>query len=514
MPRRLPLTLALLIAGCEGGVIQPGRAPGPSPGTPATAGNTVVQIGPTFDPKDNGSTGVKVDKSGGLVLDPGNFASTRSPIIWIANSDEGTISKIETRTMTELARYITAPGLKPDPSRSTVSLLGDVVIANRAGSSATRIAASRERCIDKNGNGAIDTSTGPADVKPWGEDECVLWHTPFTPGSLGRTAVFDNQLGPDGDDSSTVWIGLYNAMEMKQLDARTGAVLATVDVAPIRPYGGAIDREGNIWVRGGMLAKIDRQHNVTKYSESACGYGLAVDAQGRPWTAGGNCVSRLDPATRTWETATVGEGFHRGMAIDNRGSVWIASTSFGVYQVDTKTMQLKKALPMPYTNFVGVAVDFDGMIWVVSQGSSVAVRIDPDTYEQKPMQVGDGPYTYSDMTGFQLRNTSPPLGRFRHVVQGCDKETSFAELAWQATTPPGTLIAIKARVGADAKSLAATPWTQLAKIPASASPLKLADKLPQRGALLELDLTLHSASDTVTPTLHSLSLTMSCFRIG
>src|SRR5437870_6253601 len=104
---------------------------------------------------------------------------------------------------------------------------GDVVVANRGGSSATYIASDASRCVDKNGNGRIDTSASGGDVKPWGQDECVLWNTPFTAGVLARAAAFDAQIGVDGGDRSTVWIGLYNARQVVQLDPATGRVLDT-----------------------------------------------------------------------------------------------------------------------------------------------------------------------------------------------------------------------------------------------------------------------------------------------
>ena len=45
-----------------------------------------------FDPSDDGSVGVKVDKGGNIVLDPKSFGGTPVPIIWVANSAEGTVS--------------------------------------------------------------------------------------------------------------------------------------------------------------------------------------------------------------------------------------------------------------------------------------------------------------------------------------------------------------------------------------------------------------------------------------
>ena len=100
--------------------------------------------------------------------------------IWIANSSEGTVSKIDTTTGEELARYITGPDW-PDPSRTSVNLHGDVAVVNRSGG-VSKIAARHEECIDANADGAIQTSTGEDDVLAWGTDECVLWHRPLPGG--------------------------------------------------------------------------------------------------------------------------------------------------------------------------------------------------------------------------------------------------------------------------------------------------------------------------------------------
>ena len=101
--------------------------------------------------------------------------------IWIANSPQGTVSKIDTFTGVEVARYSTGPATQAEPSRTSVNLYGDVAVSNRGSQTGgaggvTKIAAREEDCIDKNGNGAIETSTGPTDIKAWGQDECVLWN--------------------------------------------------------------------------------------------------------------------------------------------------------------------------------------------------------------------------------------------------------------------------------------------------------------------------------------------------
>ena len=53
--------------------------------------------------------------------------------LWAANSDQGTISKIDTKTVTEVGRYIVRPDSAGSPSRTSVSLSGNVAVANRSG---------------------------------------------------------------------------------------------------------------------------------------------------------------------------------------------------------------------------------------------------------------------------------------------------------------------------------------------------------------------------------------------
>ena len=116
-----------------------------------------------------------------------------------------------------LARYQTGSG-NSDPSRTTVGLGGDVVVADRFGNGATKIASEIGRCVDANKDGKIHTSSGALDVLPWGTDECVLWHVDFPQGAIARAAAYDAQVGPDGDDASTVWIGLYGLMQVRHVE--------------------------------------------------------------------------------------------------------------------------------------------------------------------------------------------------------------------------------------------------------------------------------------------------------
>jgi streptogramin lyase len=178
-----------------------------------------------------------------------------------------------------------------------------------------------------------------------------------------------------------------------------------------------MDGRGNFWIVGAMctigicnLARVNTESLEVTSFRVPCGYGIAVDAQDRVWTSGrlptgGSCVNRLDPDTDervTYNGAGFG-AFFRGLAVDNLGSVWVADTGGDLLRIDEATVALVHRFHAGPSSVVGVAVDYQDQIWAISEGGNAALRIDPESYEVESFRVGLGPYTYSDMTGFQLR---------------------------------------------------------------------------------------------------------------
>jgi len=211
-------------------------------------------------------------------LDCGAGDSTASfSIIWIANSPEGTVSKIDTATAVELARYRSGPG-SADPSRTSVNLAGDVAVSNRRGS-VTKIAGSTAACVDGDGDGEIRTSSGPTDVLPWGEDECVLWHvdTGFdatVAGSTGGPRATAWTAGTLDEETCRIegadlWVSWRNqpasSATIRRLDGDDGTTIGEVVIEAWPdnwghgPYGGAADKDGNLWALGttGSMFRID-----------------------------------------------------------------------------------------------------------------------------------------------------------------------------------------------------------------------------------------------------------------
>ena len=359
-------------------------------------------------------------------------------LIWIANSPEGTVSKIDTQTRVEVGRYYTGPtNGGDDPSRTSVNLAGDVAVTNRSGGIA-KFAAREADCIDANGNGTIDTSTGPGDVRAFGEDECLLWHLALPNGGSNtqgpRPTAWDAGASnnPCAADSFRVWVGYYdigiNSGHFYRLDGSTGTILDEVVTpnwsvdgsASYGPYGGAVDSAGHFWTTGlrGPLVRIDgttlemRQWEFPAESDS---YGMALDADGHVWTAGlSGWLTHFDPNTETFETFSLGPNSLRGLQIDREGSLWAAvNGACGVAQFDVATRTIVNAnIPLPGCGTpVGVSIDIDGFVWVPDQVANLAYKVNPVTYATETTPGLVGPYTYSDMTGAGLGLVfNPPAG--------------------------------------------------------------------------------------------------------
>jgi hypothetical protein len=342
--------------------------------------------------------------------------------IWIANSSEGTVSKIDTVTMVELGRYRTHPEFG-DPSRTSVSLNGNVAVANRNGGVA-KFWANPADCVDRNDDGQIQTSTGPQDVLPWDEEECRAWFTPFDYSSQRPVAWTSGDWDPDACQwvNEKVWtsgasdggFGFpgkepqgegFEGVRVVLIDGDTGAVDHAVKIPEVVPgfygiYGGAVDANNDFW--GSQLSIGDLVHvdlDTMEYQlwpMAANGYGMTVGASGYVWTCAGE-VGRFDPDTETWDVAYVGGG--GGCMEDANGILWMASSP--LVGVDVETLQVVYTHNLPeYVH--GVSIDFQGYVWGVSMMGSNAYRVDPETGMFDTVSGLVGPYTYSDMTGFAL----------------------------------------------------------------------------------------------------------------
>jgi hypothetical protein len=387
---------------------------------------------------DDGSADGGCDGDGGAELD--------FTYIWIANSGEavgngvsGTISKIDTRLLTEDGRYYTRDDQLGSPSRTSVNLSGDVAVVNRQGG-VTKFYARPDDCEDTNGMPGIQTSTGKNDVLPWAEEECRAWYTQLDYDVMRPAAWAPGEWNEATcrDEGAKFWTtGAYYNQSDSVVALRLNGDDGTVDdVVPIPevpldqfgPYGGAVDSEGSFYFisRGSQLpppyvVRVDAETlDYQVWQAEVSPYGMTVDSKGRVWLGGVNGIARFDWQNETWDVLqAVDFGDPRGMGVQQGpdGLMWFGKNPYappygcGVFSLDADTMQFGPAYVVPAKDDIckGVSIDFDGYVWVVDMVDS-AWKLDRETGDWDVYSGLNSPYTYSDMTGWGLLNAGGPEG--------------------------------------------------------------------------------------------------------
>jgi DNA-binding beta-propeller fold protein YncE len=485
-----------------------------------------IDTGPTtplpFVPDEVNSEGVGLTEEGWIILDSTKLDLS---LIWIANSGEGTVSKLDTKTGKELGRYITCS----DPSRTAVDLLGDVWVACRGDGGVAKIRRHELTCEDKNGNGTIETSRdldgdgqiGGAELLPAGQDECIQFIV-YPGGTLKRAAGVDSQ--------NYGWFGDWNDKTLRRLHPADGTVVQTISI-PANPYGLVIDSNNIIWIsdRGNpRLVRVDpltgESATFTAPSGPTEPYGISLDYKGRVWMA--NCCSkhvayRFDPVTQSWaETGTFNRP--RGIAGSLDGRVFVANDEANsVAIINADTMEKLGQINIGPGRFpVGMAVDFDGYVWAVNQSASSATKIDPDTQTiigEYP--VGKSPYTYSDMTGYTLHNFTAPQGYYDQVIgvlDGFGMATNANEdgVLWTevdilAEIPDGTHLEFEVRAANGLDELATLPFVgPFGPFPPKTFPASIVGESEEdevRGKYLEIRVRLFSSDQLSTPKVKKIS---------
>lgn len=373
-------------------------------------------------PEDDPSVmvdGVGLDPNGDLVLDQ---STIEDHYLWIANDAEGTVSKIDTRTGAEVARYAsvtrdttngrlinhvnrpiagwdeggggTGGGYADNrPSRTAIDFYGDMWVANRAHDggnnqpSLTKIKNDIEQCPDLNGNGMIDTSrevngtpgiqlTDPAEF--FGEaDECIVMTVVVgNAGGIARAVAIDAGQNIEGgsDDPGNVWVGMHNEEAFYQISGTDGAILQRVATPGVRSYGAAIDSVGRLWAVDSCCGTVNIGWIDTTMNPA-------------PYT-----VVSTKPAY-----TGVGQGNY-GITVDLEDRVWIGGYPYGGLQrYDPATGQWAEAQITGYFNnggnVRGVGIDTRGNVWAALHpgGDGLVARIDADTLQSTGVWQLDGP---------------------------------------------------------------------------------------------------------------------------
>jgi uncharacterized repeat protein (TIGR01451 family) len=455
------------------------------------------------------------------------------PFIWVPNSNEGTVSKVDVRTGAEVGRYRTCPpGVNSQPSRTTIDQYGNCWVANRQSGTVVKIGLLESgQFIDRNTNDVADTSydangdgdISPSEMLPWGQDECVLYEVILIPGKEGTFTpgtytggYVDNYWnpGPRGiavDYSGNVWAGTHDAMKYYYLEGATARILRTNDLSTLghTPYGAVIDGNGILWSSGykdsgqNNILRLDPNDNsMSVMNFEFHTYGLGLDHHNHLFVSGyqESKLSRINVLTGTREW-TVDAGYlSRGVAVTDDEDVWVASSSEGNVWRFSNDGVFKGKITVGSTP-TGVSVDSAGRVWVVNDGDEYIKRIDPaigvyGAVDLSKHIIGGLHYGYSDMTGIIARSTTGRFGTWTVIQDAVVRLTQWGVISWNGYEPSGDNISVRVRSSDD--GVAWANWESATNgVALSATP---------PGRFLQAEVSLRTHAGSAAPILYDLNI--------
>ena len=498
-------------------------------------------------------------------------------IVWIPNGNDGTVSRVDAFSMTELARYRTGPnGIFDQPVATAIEgATGDLYVGNRGTGTILRISASGPTgCPDTNGDGVVHSATSPTDVLAWGEDDCVLWERSVGEGAQANdTSVAGLASGSELHGTTyrdIVWATDAVTNRLYKLDGHTGEVVFSVALpqhadpvgfgAPetVGLYGSGPlaydDVHGRLWVGSASGARTMRIDTTRCVDEASCSVDFCIGERGD------TCVRQLLPPTfvgafaldqrgRLWVTSGVvfdpegpfgsqitnvlppAYGGASGVAVDDRGWAWFDAINRGIVRVSQTDPTMQTIVSN--TRGLGGALDVDaeGKLWRLNYGTSdatvVAAAAELATNTVFPSRVTslEGPIAVGPFATRARVADRAVSGVYRHVIDGCDQNGYIArtiqwnDLRWDAMRPDGASLHFRVRTGTDLEHLATARWADVADVPTAASPQSLTETFAREGIapaeLIEIEVTL-TAWREESVALHSVDATYSavCVPFG
>lgn len=460
---------------------------------------------------------------------------TTFPTMWIANAGEDTISKWDTNTNKELARYRTWFGpagyqgyydhigdayAGAAPSRTCVDLQGNVYVANRHfdGNASDVIKIFANDWIDRNHDGIMETSTNSTALPmndtnnngriDWNEtqDERIAWVVSVGPaGALGRSL----SISPNGD----IWLGLYYAQTYYKLNSTDGNILGgPINVSPNTPYGSLIDRHGILWgaSEDNTLLRLDTNtYNVTVYYHSGFGvdYGIALGIDEHNNTIvyqadqlGGKTYIQFNSSSETFSNPASLQYCCLGIATDSEGNIFASHRFTGeVSKFWPNGTLIWTAAAQVASEARGTVVDSNDDVWVIhrvanklskfygTNGTAMCVR-----------DTGDSPYTYSDATGLGLRSVIAGIGFWTVTFDSEVSNAPWGTISWHSFEPNGTSVKVEVRSSNDNANWFPLGWETVTNG-------TLLSTTPN-GRYLQIETALQIMSGEVSPILYDLTV--------
>ncbi len=425
-------------------------------------------------------------------------ATFQTPFIYVAVQGKNEIAKLDTVTGQKIWQK---PSYGTDPSRTAVAMDYSVWLGNRGFNSPNDPNYSNAAHLDIDGN------------------------------LVCRADVIGICRGIAIDADGYIWAGTWNTRKLykihpsevdKSQNPPRCRIEAVYDV-PISIYGLAIDGKGYLWAstNAAQTIKFDTSQGTYTLVSFLAAYGIAVSPK-NGWVWFGSyhktgCVNAVepDPPYTTHNTNVGCGGIITGVTVDRDGYVWASSYYNGrLYKIDPTTGQeicsvLSPCSPGATTgcDARGVAEDSDGKIWVVNREGGYANRFTKDCQHEAtfPIDPGYYTYTYSDMTGQQLRIVTTKEGYFIQNFDSGYTNPQWYSITFDSNVPPDTSIELRTRSADSAGELQTNP-TQWCG-PFNTSPVDLSTCPFLNGhRWLQVEVKLSTKKDGVKPSLSNIKV--------
>ncbi|MBI5529667.1 MAG: hypothetical protein HY897_25350, partial [Deltaproteobacteria bacterium] len=416
-------------------------------------------------------------------------SSANAPFIYISVTGKNQVAKLDTVTGAKLWQ-VDSHGT--NPSRTAVQFDYSVWVGNRGFNDPSSVNNSNAVHLDLDGN------------------------------FLCRADTPDIARGLAIDAEGNVWVGTYNGEKVYKIhptdiDANQNPprcrVLNTLDVG-VNVYGLAIDGRGFLWTASHpTTVKVDvMAATIVATASNPTHYGIAIDKDNNVWfggwSGGGNVHKLLGDAPYTVTNTQVNNVTAVTVHPDD-GTIW--GSSYGsneVVKIDPNSgAALCRHAVSNGTNPHGVAIDGAGKIWTPLRYGGYANRWTKDCAPDGSFEVDAGQelYTYSDMTGVQLKTITSREG---HWVQDFDSGYAspiWYKAEWTATTPPNTGVEVTFKAADTAGGLQSNPTAPCGPFDVSPADLTTCPDLSGH-RWIEADARLWTKKNGVKPKLSDMKL--------
>jgi streptogramin lyase len=334
---------------------------------------------------------------------------TSGTLAWIPNSGSGNSVSLVSSDGREIRRHWSVPtGIYGDPSRTAVDSKGNAWVGNRGVNTLVKIAFDKKDCIDKNGDGKIETSedkngdgiVNANEMLPFDKDECIVANV-----RLGSNFGDRKIRAVCIDKNDNVYAGHWSDKKLFKISP-DGKILKEWKL-PASPYGCVVDEEGNVWISAidaNLIIKLNpKDDSISTFKAGKTTYGIWRGKDSivfTTWTYG-SIIKISKDMKKEWEytNRNILNGA-RGIFVDNDGNVYaVGSHTNQIVKLD-KDGKFIKSMPTCNTP-TGISMDSEGKIWVICYEDGGVRIYDKDLNVVSEFTIRGAHYGYSDFTGFQ-----------------------------------------------------------------------------------------------------------------